>query len=335
MSICLRRRDFIAGLGGAAAVWPLAARAQQAAMPVIAVLRLGGPSGPNPPNTAAFRQGLAEAGYVPGRNVALYGRSVTSASDLPGAAAELVDRRPAVIVTAGSAHAAVAAKAITSTIPIVFFMIDDPVKFGLVASYSRPGSNATGVNFRRNELSGKRLNLLIELVPQANKVGYLSAPSDTTPAFEDSKSEMLAAGRALGREIVLGEVRNLDFEATFASFVERQITAVIVGNFALFISYPSNRDKILELAMRHRISVMCPNRDFTINGGLMSYEANNTEPIRLAGIYTGRIIKGENPANLPVVQPTKFEFVINLKIAKALGLTIPPTLYALADEIIE
>jgi putative ABC transport system substrate-binding protein len=334
MSICLRRREFIAALGGAAA-WPLVARAQQRAMPVIAVLRLGGPSGANPPNTAAFRQGLAEAGYVPGRNVALYGRSVTSASDLPGAAAELVDRRPAVIVTVGSPYAAVAAKAITSTIPIVFFMVDDPVKYGLVASYSRPGSNATGVNFRSTELSGKRLNLLIELVPKANKVGYLSAPSDTSPAFEDVKSEMLAAGRALAREIVLGEVRNLDFEAAFASFVERQITAVIVGNFSLFVSYPINRDKILELAMRHRMSVMCPNRDFTINGGLMSYEPNDTEAVRLAGIYTGRIIKGENPANLPVVQPTKFWFVLNLKTAKALGLAIPPSILLRADEVIE
>jgi putative ABC transport system substrate-binding protein len=239
-----------------------------------------------------------------------------------------------VIVTAGSPYAAVAAKAITSTIPIVFFMVDDPVKYGLVASYSRPGSNATGVNFRNVELSGKRLNLLIELVPQANKVGYLSAPSDA-PAFEDFWSEMLAAGRALGREIVLGEVRNFDFEAAFASFVEQQVTAVSVGNFALFDYRSSNRDKILELAMRHRISVMCPNRDFTINGGLMSYEANSTELIRLAGTYTGRIIKGEKPANLPVVQPTKFEFVLNLKTAKALGLTIPRTLYALATEVIE
>jgi putative ABC transport system substrate-binding protein len=213
-------------------------------------------------------------------------------------------------------------------------MLDDPVKYGVVASYSRPGSNATGVNFRGTELSGKQLNLLVELVPHANKIGYLSASSDS-PVFEDWKSEMLAAGRALGREIVLGEVRNLDFEAAFASFVERQVTAVIVGNFGLFISYPSNRDKILELAMRYRILAMYPNRDFTINGGLMSYQGNGTELIRLAGIYTGRIIKGENPANLPVVQPAKFEFVLNLKTAKTLGLTIPRTLYALATEVIE
>jgi putative ABC transport system substrate-binding protein len=328
----IRRREFMAALGGAA-TWPLTARAQQGAMPVIAVLRLGALGGPNPPNRVPFRQGLAEAGYLPGRNVELYGRSVTGTSALPGAAAELVDRRPAVIVTTGSPYAAVAAKTATSTIPIVFFVGDDPVKYGLVASYNRPGSNATGVNFRNAELSGKRLNLLIDLLPQANKVGYLSAPSDA-PVFEDFRSEMLAAGRALGREIVLGEVRNLDLEAAFASFVERQIAAVIVGAFTLFDT-PSNRDKILELAMRHRISVMYPNRVFTINGGLMSYEASTTELIRLAGIYTGRIIKGENPANLPVVQPTKFEFVLNLKTAKTLGLTIPPRLYALATEVIE
>jgi putative ABC transport system substrate-binding protein len=330
MSICLRRREFIAGLGGAAA-WPLTARAQQPAMPVIAFLQIGSVRG-LPPSSAAFRQGLAEAGYVPGRNVTLYGydRGVNSSS-APRVAAELVDRKPAVIVTSGGPSVAVAAKAATSTIPIMFFMLDDPVKYGLVASYNRPGGNATGVNFRSEELWGKRLNLLVELVPQATKVGYLSAHAP----FEDvRKSEMLAAGRALGREIILAVVESLDFEAAFASFVERHVAAVIVSNHASFYN-PSNRDKILELAMRHRIPVMYPSQAFTINGGLMSYEANYTEPIRLAGTYTGRIIKGENPANLPVLQPTKFEFVLNLKTAKTLGLTIEPTLYALATEIIE
>jgi putative ABC transport system substrate-binding protein len=333
MSICLRRREFIAGLGGAAA-WPLAARAQQPAMPVIAFLQLA-PARLLPPSSAAFRQGLAEAGYVPGRNVTLYGydRGANSPSALPRVAAELVDRKPAVIVTSGGPYAAVAAKAATSTIPIVFFMLDDPVKYGLVASYNRPGGNATGVNFRSDELWSKRLNLLVELVPQATKIGYLSVSSDS-PVFEDAKNEMLAAGRALGREIILAQVHNIDFEAAFASFVERQVAAVIVGSFAFF-AYPSNRDKILELAMRHRIPLMHPSRDFTINGGLMSYEANATEEIRLAGMYTGRIIKGEKPANLPVIQPTKFRLVLNLKTAKMLGLTIPPTLYALADELIE
>jgi putative ABC transport system substrate-binding protein len=327
----MRRREFIAGLGSAAA-WPVAARAQQAAMPVIAILRLG-PVTPAGPGSAAFRQGLAEAGYAAGRNVAFYDRSLNSASALPRAAAELVDRKPAVIVTAGSPYAAVAAKAATSTIPIVFFMVDDPMKYGLVASYNRPGSNATGVNFRGSELSSKRLNLLAELIAQADKVGYLSAPSNS-PTFEELKDDILAAGRALGREIILGEERDYDFEAVFASFVERQARAVIVGNFTRF-NYPSNRDKILELAMRYRTPAMYPRRGFTINGGLMSYEASGTELNRLAGIYTGRIIKGESPANLPVVQPFKFEFVINLKTAKALGLTIPETLLATADEVIQ
>jgi putative ABC transport system substrate-binding protein len=335
MSICLQRREFIAGLGGAAG-WPLAARAQQQTpLPVIAFLQLA-PVRDLPPSSAAFRQGLAEAGYVPGRNVTLYGydRGVNSSSSLPRVAAELVDRKPTVIVTSGSPYAAVAAKAATSTIPIVFFMIDDPMKYGLVASYNRPGSNATGVNFRSEELWSKRLNLLVELVPQATKVGYLSAPSNL-PAFEDMKGNIVAAGRALGREIILAQVHNLDFEAAFASFVERQVAAVIVGSFALF-AYPSNRDKILELAMRHRIPVMDPSRDFTINGGLMSYTSSSVRELsRLAGIYVGRIIKGESPANLPVLQPTKFAFVLNLKTAKTLGLTIPPTLYALADEVIE
>jgi putative tryptophan/tyrosine transport system substrate-binding protein len=333
MKISLRRREFIAALGGAAA-WPVTARAQQPAMPVIAFLQLA-PVRNLPPSSAAFRQGLAEAGYVPGRNVTLYeyDRGVNSSFDLPRVAAELVDRKPAVIVTSGSPYAAVAAKAATSTIPIVFFMLDDPMKYGLVASYNRPGSNATGVSFRNTELSGKRLNLLVELVPQANKVGYLSAPSNTS-VFEEYRDEMLAAGRALGREIILAEVHNFDFEAAFASFVERQATVVIVGAFALF-SYPSNRNKILELAMRHRIPVMYPSLLFTINGGLMSYESSFTEPSRLAGIYVGRIIKGESPANLPVLQPFKYKFVINLKTAKALGLTIPETLLATADEVIE
>jgi putative ABC transport system substrate-binding protein len=325
----MRRREFIAGLAGAVTC-PFVAHAQQTAMPLIAFLRLGiGPLG-----SFAFRQGLAEAGYVPGRNVSLYGRSVNSPSALPRAAEDLLDRKPTVIVTIGSPYAAVAAKAATSTIPIVFFISEDPMKYGLVASYNRPGSNATGVYFRSTELSGKRLNLLVELMPQATKIGYLSAPS-TAPVFEELKDEILAVGRELRREIILGEERDYDFEAVFASFVERQARAVIVGDFTRFVSYPSNRDKILELAMRHRMPAMYPNRGFTINGGLMSYNASGIELGRLAGLYTGRVIKGDSPTNLPVVQPFKYEFVINLKTAKALGLTIPETLLATADEVIQ
>jgi len=334
MTICIERRLLIAALGGAAA-WPLAARAQQA-IPVIGFLQLG--SGLADPNNSrddiAFRQGLAEAGYVPRQNVAFqFRRADNNPSLLPRLAADLVERKVAVIVTSGSPYAAVAAKAATSTIPIVFFIGDDPVKYGLVASLNRPGSNATGVSFLSTELSGKRLNLLVELVPQATRVGYLSASSDS-PIFERLKNEMLAAGRALGREIIIGEVRRLDFEAPFAAFLEREARAVIVGDFTFFRD-PRNRAKILEVATRHKIPAIYPDRVYPLNGGLMSYGSSGTELNRQAGIYIGRIMKGENPANLPVVQPTKFELVINLKTAKALGLNIPRVLLPLADEVIE
>jgi putative ABC transport system substrate-binding protein len=291
-------------------------------------------SDPNiPPISSAFRQGLAEAGYVPDRNVAFELRRADFPSFLPRLAAELVDRKPAVIVTVGSPYAAVAAKAATSTIPIVFLMVDDPMTYGLVASFSRPGGNLTGVTSLTSELAGKRLNLLVELVPQATKIGYLSVSSDS-PVFEDAKNEMFAAGRALGPKIIVGEVRR-DFEPAFAAFLEREARAVMVGAFTLFRD-ARNSAKILELATRHRIPAMYPDRLYPLNGGLMSYASSDREILlRQAGIYTGRVIKGEKPADLPVVGPTKFEFVINLKTAKALGLTIPPTLYALATEVIE
>jgi putative tryptophan/tyrosine transport system substrate-binding protein len=328
----MRRRQFIAGLGSVAA-WPVAARAQQAGVPVIAVLWLGGPRvGTNPTISAAFRQGLAEAGYVPDRNVAFELRLADFPSFLPRLAAELVDRKPAVIVTGVSPYAAVAAKAATSTIPIVFVMVSDPMTHGLVASFSQPGGNLTGVTSLTTELVGKRLNLLVELVPQATKIGYLSISSDS-PVFEDAKNEMLAAGRAMGREIIVGEVRR-DFEPAFAAFLEREARAVMVGAFAAFHD-ARNSAKILELATRHRIPAMYPDRLYPLNGGLMSYASSDTELLRQAGIYTGRIIKGESPANLPVFQPTKFQFVLNLKTAKALGLTIPETLLATADEVIQ
>jgi putative ABC transport system substrate-binding protein len=223
--------------------------------------------------------------------VAVESRSADSLSLLPRLAADLVARKVAVIVTGGSPYAAVAAKAATSTIPIVFFIADDPTKFGLVASYNRPGSNATGVTSLTIELSGKRLNLLVELVPQATTVGYLSGPSEA-PVFEDWKSEMLAAGRALGREIVVGEVRRLDFEAAFTTFLERQARAVIVGDFTFF-QEADNRAKILELAARHRMPAIYPGRVYPLNDGLMSYGVSATELQRQMGIYTGRIIKGE------------------------------------------
>jgi putative ABC transport system substrate-binding protein len=329
----MRRREFITLLGGAAA-WPLAARAQQPDVPVIGFLGVGS-SDANSAFGAAFRQGLAEAGYVPGQNVAIEFRWANyQLSLLPRLAAELVDRKVAVIVTTGSPYAALAAKAATSTIPIVFAIADDPVKHGLVTSLGRPGGTATGMNFLTGELAGKQLNLLLELIPQATTIAYLSAPSDS-PIFEDRKSDMLAAGRALGREIIVLEAPRLDFEAAFATLVEQRADALIVGSFTVFLD-PRNRDKILALAAHHKIKAMYPNRGYALRGGLMSYDADVLPAIRQLGShYVGQILKGAQPADLPVMQPTKFKLVINLKTAKALNLQVPDRLLALADEVIE
>jgi putative ABC transport system substrate-binding protein len=237
-----------------------------------------------------------------------------------------------VIVTVGSPYTAVAAKAATSAIPIVFMIAEDPMEYGLVASFNRPGGNVTGVTNLGAELGGKRLNLLLELVPQATMVGYL-CPS-AAPTVQARISDMLAAGRALGRQIIVLEVRRLDFEAAFATFVEQRVGALVVGNYTIFAA-PSNRDKILELAARHKVPTIYTDRRYSVAGGLMSYGTTFAEQARNAGLYAGRILKGEKPAELPVMQPTKFELVINLKAAKALGLTVPPTLLALADEVIE
>jgi putative ABC transport system substrate-binding protein len=248
-------------------------------------------------------------------------------------AADLVARGAAVIVTRGSPSAAVAAKAATSTIPIVFMLDEDPIEYGLVASFNRPGGNVTGVTFLTAELMPKRLNLLLEF-PQATTVGYL-CPSADAPIVQARISDMLAAGRALGREIIVLEVRRLDFEAAFATLIEQRVGALIVGNYTSFGAVPSNRDKILELAARHKVPTMYTGRGYSVNGGLMSYGINFTEQFRNAGLYIGRVLNGEKPADMPVLQPTKFELAINLKTAKALGLTIPPNLLALADEVIE
>ena len=327
----MRRREFITLLGGAAA-WPLAARAQQPGMPAIGFLDLGSStSNALPP---AFRRGLAEAGYVPGRNLAIEFRSANFQNSLlPQLAADLVRRHVAVIVTTGSPYAARAAKDATSTIPIVFVVAEDPVKYGLVASFNRPGGNITGVSFLTTELVGKRLNLLLELVPQATKIGYLSGPRES-PVFEEQKSNALALRSAFGREIIVSEVRNLDFEAAFASLAEQQADGVVVGNWAFF-EEERNRYKILELAARHKIPAIYPGRDYAVNGGLMSYVASAREAWRQVAIYTARLLKGERPGNLPVTQPTKFDFVINLKTAREQGLTVPPGLLAIADEVIE
>src|SRR5262252_6558428 len=331
MAVTIGRRELMAALGGAAAAWPSAAGAQQQqAMPVIGFLGLGSPR-PMERMVAAFRQGLAKAGYVEGQNVAIEFRWAGSQSArLPALAAELVHRQVAVIFSGGWGGPAFAAKAATSTIPIVFAYGGDPVKDGLVASLSHPRGNVTGVTAINSELVSKWLSLAGDLVPQATTVGFFSGDSSYL-AYEDRKSQILAAARVLGRQVIILETRgDLDYEAAFKTLVQRQAGALIVG--------PSpfrNTNEILALAARYKIPTIYPRRDYVEAGGLMSYAADYADTYRQAGVYTGRILAGAKPADLPVMLATKFELVINLKTAKALGLEISPTLLATADEVIE
>jgi len=327
-----KRREIITLLGGAAAAWPLAARAQQPAMPVIGFLGLGSPR-PMGRLVAAFRQGLAKAGYVEGQNVAIEFRwaDFSQSARLPALAAELVHRQVAVIFTGGFGGPAFAAKAATSTIPIVFAYGGDPVKGGLVASLSHPGGNVTGVTAINAELVSKWLSLAGDLVPQATTVGFLSGDSSYLAFYEDQKSQILAAARALGRQVIILETRSdLDYEAAFKTLVQREAGALIVGPFAF-----RNTNEILALAARYKIPTIYPRRSYVEAGGLMSYAADYADTFRQAGVYTGRILAGAKPADLPVMLATKFELVINLKTAKALGLEISPTLLATAHEVIE
>jgi putative tryptophan/tyrosine transport system substrate-binding protein len=329
----MRRREFITLLGGAAVAWPLATRAQQAGGPVIGFL---GITTPNSPTFNAFRRGLAEAGYVEGQNVMIEFRTIiNNPTLLQGLVADLVRRQPAVIVATGGPSSAFAAKAATSTIPIVFVSGSDPVKYGLVASLNRPGGTVTGISLLTSELEAKKLNLLLELIPQTTTVAYLAGPSNPR-YFEDQTRDMLTAGGALGRQIVVLEVRReLDFEAAFATLVERRAGALVVGDFLFFFT-PRNRDKIVGLAAVHKIPTIYPNRLDAVAGGLMSYGVDPVSVYRQLGLnFVGQILKGAKPADLPVQQPTKFELVINLKTAKALSLTIPETLLATADEVIQ
>jgi putative ABC transport system substrate-binding protein len=330
----MRRREFITLFGSAAAAWPLVARARQPRMPVIGFLSLGSPD-PSSGFGAAFRAGLAEAGYVLGQNVAIEYRWANNQPWLlPQLAADLVERQADVIVAVGSSYTALAAKTATSTIPIVFGIADDPVQYGLVASRNRPGGTLTGMTFLGGQLAAKRLNLLLELVPQAATIGFLSGPAGS-PIFQDRKNEMLAAGRALARKIVILEVRYSDFEAAFTALVEERADALIVGSFTLFRS-PQNCNAIVELAARHRIAAMYPARRFADRGGLMSYDSDILAVARRLGShYVAQILKGANPAELPVQAPSRFELVINLSTAKALDLAIPRTLFAAATEMID
>jgi len=325
----MKRREFITLLGGAAA-WPRAARAQQAGMPVVGYLDASSP-GASAPRVAIFRRGLAEAGYVEGRNVAIEYRWAEGRYDrLPEMAAELVRREVAVIV-ASTIPAAVAAKAATATIPIVFYVAGDPVKLGLVASLSRPGGNATGVNNFAAELGAKHLGLLRELLPTARRIGLLVNP--TNPNVEGATKDVTAAALATGVEIdVVRASDSREIEVAFATLVRNRADALVVGPDAFFTS---RRLQIATLATRHALPAVSNSREFAEAGGLMDYGTSLTEVYRQLGVYAGRVLKGDKPAELPVVQSTKFEFVINLPTARALGLEIPPTLLARADEVIE
>jgi putative tryptophan/tyrosine transport system substrate-binding protein len=327
----LKRREFITLLGGVAAAWPLGARAQQqSAMPVIGYLNSGA-LGPNKDTLAVFRQGLAEAGYMEGRNVAIEYRFAEGQYDrLPALAAELVRRQVAAIV-AVPIPAAVAAKAATATIPIVFSVAADPVKLGLVGSLARPGGNATGVSFFQAELGAKQLGLLRELLPAAARIGLLVNPANAN--VEGMTKDVTAAAAALGVQIDVVQARDSrEIEAAFAMLVRNKVDALLVGADSFFFN---RRLQLATWATRHAIPAVYFNREFAEAGGLMSYGTNLTERDRQLGIYTGRILKGAKPADLPVTQSTKFELVINLPTARALGLDIPPTLLARADEVIE
>jgi putative tryptophan/tyrosine transport system substrate-binding protein len=324
----VKRRAFITLIGSAAA-WPLAARAQQPAMPWFPAEHLLADA---THLVVAFRQGLKETGYVEGENVAIEYRWAEGRLDrLPALFADLVRQQVALIV--GNTPSALAAKAATTTVPIVFATGSDPVIDGLVASLNRPGANATGVSFLAGVLGTKRLELLRQLVPKAATIAVLVDPGPNVPEAERELRDIQAAAHASGQELIVVEVRSdRDIEAAFATFARRGAGALFVGTSAFF---NSRRERVAALAIRHALPASYVQSEFAAAGGLMSYGTSITDAYRLAGIYAGRILKGEKPADLPVQQSTKFEFVINLRTAKALGLEIPDKLLALADEVIE
>jgi putative ABC transport system substrate-binding protein len=325
------RREFITLFGGAAAAWPLAARAQQPAMPVIGIL---GPNSPGPAVDllAAFRRGLGETGYVEGQNVAIEYRLFEGRFDLlPELLAALVRRQVSVIVTIGG-PSALAAKTATQTIPIVFGVPEDPVGLGLVASLARPGGNATGINFFDREVTAKRLGLLCELLPAATRIAVLLNPANLTIA-SSIMSDLESAARALGLQIQPYEAStSSEIDAAYATLVRARPDALFVAPDGFFVG---RRVQLVALAARHALPAAYAVRAFVEAGGLMSYGTNSADMYRQVGVYAGSILKGTKPADLPVMQTTRFELAINLQTAKLLGLTVPPMLLARADEVIE
>ena len=327
----MRRREFITLFSSTVVAWPLTARAQQAATPVIGFLDSASPQ-ESANLVAAFRVGLSETGYVEGRSLAIkYRWGQNEPARLPELAADLVRRRVAVIVTPGNISAALAATAATATIPIVFSSGADPVRVGLVASLNRPGGNITGISYMNVELGAKRLGILHELLPDAARFAMLVDPnSPLTPAIV---ADVQAAGSTIGRQIeVLSAGTNRDIDTVFASLAQKRLVALLLNPMPLFYD---RRIQILTLAARYAMPTIYPAREWTELGGMMSYGSSFADQFRQTGIYTGRILKGENPADLPVLRATKFELVINLQTAKAIGIEVPPTLLARADEVIE
>jgi putative tryptophan/tyrosine transport system substrate-binding protein len=328
----MRRREFITLLGGAAAAWPLAARAQQPAVPVIGWLTTAGPETQDPANLPALRKGLGEHGFVEGRNLAIeYRYANNDFNRLPELAADLVRRRVAVILAMGGAVTARASKAATANIPIVFAMGDDPVRTGLVTSLNRPGGNITGTAFMSAELGPKRLGLLKELVPAATRYALLVNPD--TPASDLTTADMRGAAASIGREIEVFAARNSrEIDLAFSDLGRKGAEALVVANSALFAT---RKVQLATLAAIHRLPAIYYTRNTVEVGGLMSYGANIPDAIYHAAKYAGRILKGEKPAELPVLQASKFEFVLNMQTARGLGLDVPPGLLAITDDVIE
>ena len=328
----MRRREFISLFGSAIASWPLAARAQQPAMPVVGFLHLTSPE-PNRENLTAFRRGLAETGYIEQKNVTIEYRWALNQNDrLAALATELVRRQVSLIVVLESTNGALAAKAATQTIPIIFMQGADPVQIGLVDSLNRPGGNATGIDLLLARVAAKRLELLLALVPAAKSIAYLRNPTNPVYAETESKEVRAAASELDVRLLIENASRASEIETAFEDLVQQRADALLVSSDGFFLTHPS---QIVALAAQHAVPAIYGWRQAMAAGGLMSYGTNIIDAWRQAGVYAGRVLKGERPAELPVQQVTKVELIINLKVAKALGITFPMSLLGRADEVIE